>query len=343
MENELTHERLENINFTGQGGEYTKLWFVNLFLSIITLGIYSAWAKVRDTQYIYGHTNVDNHSFRYLASPIQILKGRIIAVIIFALYVGLSSINPLASVVLGLCFLVAMPWLIIQGLRFTLRMTSYRNVRFSFEGTYGGVIVHFILLPIVGFMSMYLAMPWVFQQIHQYMRNNMTYGGKHFEQNSSAAEYYSAVLHVMLYFVIACIVLGIIAAIFGALEFPPAVIAVTLGSLGFFTFCYTTATFQAIIHNHLMKTLDIPGVVSFDANMKILPLSILLLTNMLLLICTVGLAFPVVRIRTLKFISNTTQVSIKPGLEDLVNTIEDEHSAFGEEAAGLFDTDLSII
>lgn len=343
MKNEITDDLNSNVNFTGQSGEYFKLWFVNLFLSIITLGIYSAWAKVRDTQYIYGHMNIDQHSFRYLASPIQILKGRIIAVIIFTLYMLLSNMSPLAGAALALCFLIAMPWLIIQGLRFTLRMTSYRNVRFSFEGTYGGVIVHFILLPIVGVMSMYLAMPWVAQQIQQYMRNNMTYGGKHFEQNSSAGEYYSAVLHVILYIVIACIVLGISAAVLGALEFHPAIIGITIGSLIALTFSYTTATFQAIIHNHLMKTLEIPDVVSFNADMKILPLSILLLTNMLLLVVTLGLAFPIVKIRTLQFISNATQVYIHPGLDELINTVEDEHSAFGEEAAGLFDTDLSII
>ncbi len=101
MENGIANERTSNINFTGKSGEYFKLWFVNMFLSIITLGIYSAWAKVRDTQYLYGHTQVDGQSFRYLASPMQILKGRILAVIIFILYMVLSQINPIISICLG--------------------------------------------------------------------------------------------------------------------------------------------------------------------------------------------------------------------------------------------------
>ena len=44
--------------FTGTGGEYFKIWIVNILLSIVTLGIYSAWAKVRRKQYFYGNTRV---------------------------------------------------------------------------------------------------------------------------------------------------------------------------------------------------------------------------------------------------------------------------------------------
>ena len=33
--------------FTGSGSAYFRIWIVNLLLSLVTLGIYSAWAKVR--------------------------------------------------------------------------------------------------------------------------------------------------------------------------------------------------------------------------------------------------------------------------------------------------------
>lgn len=33
--------------FAGSGSEYFKIWITNLLRSILTLGIYSAWAKVR--------------------------------------------------------------------------------------------------------------------------------------------------------------------------------------------------------------------------------------------------------------------------------------------------------
>jgi uncharacterized membrane protein YjgN (DUF898 family) len=66
------------VEFNGNGFEYFKIWIVNLCLSVITLGIYSAWAKVRRISYFYGNTRIDGHSFSYLADPVKILIGRII-------------------------------------------------------------------------------------------------------------------------------------------------------------------------------------------------------------------------------------------------------------------------
>src|SRR5437016_993839 len=37
--------------FTGTGSEYFRIWVVNLLLTILTFGVFSAWAKVRRLQY----------------------------------------------------------------------------------------------------------------------------------------------------------------------------------------------------------------------------------------------------------------------------------------------------
>ena len=69
------------VQFTASAGEYFRIWIVNLALTILTLGIYSAWAKVRKKRYFYGHTLIEGDSFDYRANPLSILKGRIIAVV----------------------------------------------------------------------------------------------------------------------------------------------------------------------------------------------------------------------------------------------------------------------
>ena len=56
-------------SFTGKASEYFGIWIVNIILSVITLGIYSAWAKVRNKRYFYGNTKLNGSSFSYLASP----------------------------------------------------------------------------------------------------------------------------------------------------------------------------------------------------------------------------------------------------------------------------------
>ena len=37
----------EYFRFHGNGAEYFRIWIVNFLLTLLTLGVYSAWAKVR--------------------------------------------------------------------------------------------------------------------------------------------------------------------------------------------------------------------------------------------------------------------------------------------------------
>ena len=58
----------EQIEFGGTAKGYFGIWIVNLILSIITLGIYSAWAKVRRQTYFKSHTELFGASFGYHAT-----------------------------------------------------------------------------------------------------------------------------------------------------------------------------------------------------------------------------------------------------------------------------------
>ena len=46
----------------------------SIALTIVTLGVYSAWAKVRRLQYFYRHTRLAGAGFDYHGDPIAILK-----------------------------------------------------------------------------------------------------------------------------------------------------------------------------------------------------------------------------------------------------------------------------
>ncbi len=74
------------VRFVGSGSEYFRIWIVNLLLTIVTLGIYSAWAKVRRLKYMYRNTQIADSSFDYHGSPIAILKGRLIALVLLIAY-----------------------------------------------------------------------------------------------------------------------------------------------------------------------------------------------------------------------------------------------------------------
>src|SRR6266849_2239601 len=72
--------------FRGCARDYFRIWAVNLCLTLLTAGIFSAWAKVRKKRYFYSNVTLDGTPFQYLGRPVPILKGRVIAVILFSVY-----------------------------------------------------------------------------------------------------------------------------------------------------------------------------------------------------------------------------------------------------------------
>jgi hypothetical protein len=62
--------------FNGSAAEYFRIWIVNLFFTLITLGVYSAWPKVRKKKYFYGSTRLGGEAFDYLARDFAALLTR---------------------------------------------------------------------------------------------------------------------------------------------------------------------------------------------------------------------------------------------------------------------------
>ncbi len=122
-----------SFEFTGNAYEYFRIWIVNILLTILTLGIYSAWAKVRNHQYFYGNTLVDGSSFEYTASPIQILKGRLLAVAVVIAYQLAGYLSVTAGFIASFIFLLLIPALIVLSLRFRMHYTSWRSITFGFQ------------------------------------------------------------------------------------------------------------------------------------------------------------------------------------------------------------------
>lgn len=344
-------QRASKMVFTGKASEFFGIWIVNLLLSILTLGIYSAWAKVRTNQYFYGHTKIENQPFRYLATPMQILKGRIIAVIIFALFFGLSYLNPLMALILSLVMLFVSPWLVVQSLKFNMRMTSYRNVRLAFHGDYWGAFKYFILLPVLSVFTLYLAMPWALKKIDAYICSNTSFGGEKMQVNTETSTYYIAALVAAAAVFGVMTVLAILGVVLiGAAAFTDSANAQVAGAMGsilvfvgyFIGFTLSGAIYHCMIRNHLFERTKLPGIASFKSKMEVMPYLLLTITNLVAIVLTLGLAYPWAKVRKAAYLASVTSLIIYPRIDSLVDEKQSDTSSFGEEAAGLFDVDVSL-
>ncbi|CAI1522760.1 YjgN family protein [Serratia fonticola] len=155
MENNSSRHQ---IYFRGTGGEYFAIWLVNILLTAITLGIYSAWATVRRRRYFYGNTELNGDRFDYHAQPMQILKGRLLVIGAVILFYILLFINPLLGMVAMLALLALIPWIIIRSWRYNAIMSSYRGVRFNYLCQTGRAYWVLLFCPILLVIGLYAVM-----------------------------------------------------------------------------------------------------------------------------------------------------------------------------------------
>ncbi|ERB65035.1 DUF898 domain-containing protein [Vibrio coralliilyticus OCN008] len=224
------------VEFKGKGGEFFGIWIVNVLLTIITFGIYSAWAKVRTKRYFYGNTYVDNDNFEYHAEPMQILKGRLVAVAVLLVWAVANGFFPAVSVALLLVFYIALPWLLWSNARFDAAMTSYRNVHFSFDSSlkdayvalmgrglgallamaiYIGVVVAVssvsgvaaTVLGIASLVFMAVLYAWVVAGAHKYFSNGYRYGDWKFSAELETGFFFKTYLKAIGLGIVASIVL----------------------------------------------------------------------------------------------------------------------------------------
>ncbi|MEO8162068.1 MAG: YjgN family protein, partial [Arenimonas sp.] len=181
--------------FRGNGSEFFGIWIVNLVLTVLTLGIYSAWAKVRTERYMYANTRLAGAPFEYLADPIRILKGRLIAYAVLIVFVVAAKLQQFWIVVpIYLALLVLFPYLIHLSLRFRARYSAWRGLRFGFDGRPGQAYTAFMLYPLVAAVTMYLMVPWMVKEQQAYTVKNHHFGGKRFEFGGALGVYYKPFL-----------------------------------------------------------------------------------------------------------------------------------------------------
>ena len=119
---------MKEIEFKGKAMEYFGIWLANILLTVITIGIFSAWAKVRRLKYFFNNTKILEDSFAYHATGWQILKGRIIALVAILILGAGSAYIPGFSFISFLIIFFLLPFIINSSLKFNARMVSYRNV-----------------------------------------------------------------------------------------------------------------------------------------------------------------------------------------------------------------------
>jgi uncharacterized membrane protein YjgN (DUF898 family) len=383
---------IQSFEFTGNGGEFFRIWIVNLILSILTLGIYSAWAKVRTNRYFYGNTQVDNSGFEYHAKPLAILKGRLIAVALLLIYVLIGQLFPAAGMAFVLLLLLATPWVLWKSMQFNARMSSYRNVRFGFNGTLNdaykyllyiplmplltavlaGIVLYFVTgnaepgayvpLVVTAFLVTYLMFPFLQKAITTYYIGNHRYGQGMLHVDLSAKKYYLIYLCMFGWSILifaGILLTAAVAMYFSGMNFAamlpaaegevpvmamaPLIAATVFMYIGMlFAGVWIKAYVKAHVRNHVFSNTQLDNVLKLDSTITTGRLFRFYLVNILLMIFTLGFAYPWIKVRIARIMANTTEAHMTGSLDQYVSLQQSKQSAIGDEIGEAFDVDANL-
>jgi len=340
-----TSERVIRPEFTGSAGEYFRIWIVNLFFTLITLGIYSAWAKVRKKRYFYGSTRLDGDTFDYFASPKTILKGRIIAFVVFVLYAFAAELYPSSGYAFWGAFLLILPWLVMRSLMFNARNSAYRGLRFDFAATPREAVRVYIGMPIVVGLTLGLAFPWFMARQKAFVLAHHALGTTRFGCDVSVREFFGiyilgAIIMFALFFPIAGLMGFAVAS-----EALPERIAwagfVIPAILMYGSYAVVYAFIQARTTNLLWNGAHGPGF-RFSSTLRAAKLARLYIGNVLAIAATAGLLIPWAVVRTLRYRLENLAMHVRDETPHEANPSLERVGATGQELGDIFNLDLGI-
>ncbi len=329
------------IEFRGTASEYFKIWIVNTCLSLVTLGIYSAWAKVRTRRYFLGNTYVHGSAFDYHGDPKKILIGRMIMAIGFFLYAYGPKISKMAVFVTLPLFWVLFPWILVRANIFNFSNTSYRNIRFGFKKDYKGCYKDLGWASVVSLVTMGFGFPFFSFSFNKFRMSRARYGSQFFDFNSKPGPFFRAYYGAVgIYF--ASVIVGAIVSMFTKIIGVPWVISISFVIPFAFGACFAAAFLRTQILNTVLSATKLSGV-TFTSTVDVFELAIIYITNIVACIFTLGLMLPWSMIRVQKYkYSNIYVNASEETLNNFVAGASQNVSGTADAAIDFWDIDLGL-
>ncbi|MCI0370965.1 MAG: DUF898 domain-containing protein [candidate division NC10 bacterium] len=311
--------RIRRLSFHGAGGSLFGIHIVNIFLTIITLGIYSFWGRVRVRNYLLSETEFEGDRFAYHGTGRELLNGYLKAMLVFGIPLALLNFVPdlldlgvvvkaVAAVLAYGIIMVFVPLAMVGARRYRLSRTSWRGIRFSFRGRVADFMKLFVRGALLTPVTLGLYYPFFDTRRYAFMTSHSHLGNRKFDFDGSGRDLFGSFVLALLLF---------------------------LPTLGLYWFWFL-AKKQRYFWDHTSC-----GVARFHSTVTGGRLLLLRLGNLLLLVVTLGLGWPWVLVRNARFACAYLTLE---GPLDLAGIQQEAQvaTATGEGLAGFLDVDFAL-
>ena len=305
--------------FMGSGGALFGIHVVNVLLTLLTLGVYFFWAKVKVRAYLFSQTDFEADRFAYHGTGREMFVGFLKALVFFFIPITLLSMLPeligaslpvryvanLVSYVLASLFV---PMAMIGARRYRLSRTSWRGIRFSLRAKTWDFVRLWSWNTFVVALTLGLYYPIYIVRRHDFLTRHMWFGSQRFGFDGRGRDLFWPFLGMIVLF------------------------PFTLG-LSWFGFAAKKARYFAA-HTTF-------GDARFQSTVGALPLAWLTMSNIVVLVLTLGLAWPWLSIRSLRFVYRNLSLNGPLSLDAITQQAQTV-TATGEGLAGFLDADLGL-
>ena len=354
-----TTDQVENtipVSFHGTAGSYFKLFISNLLLTIVTLGVYSAWARVRTRRYFMGHTYLGEHNIDFDASPLSILVARLIIV---AVLLGLSLLAVISDLtwhdfpLTYLALVVLLPVALVRGRAFVARHTIHRTVRFQFRreyfssmmlfAGYGWAIVPLLYYGLraeeVGSQLAYapqiflfsllaiILFPLLISMDHRIQIGQLQFGKLEFKYEGGWMRYYGAYIMALIWWIVYVIPLNTVAFFLTYLSLESLLFMFVLSIIsGIIFLALLRARLTALFWDSIR--MGEGGLVKSSLIWR--EYAHILMENYVLILFSLGLLYPWARVRAYRYISKHLTLVFDPATAQIMAADEDISPLAGE-------------
>lgn len=366
----------ETISFQGKGREYFGIWAVNTMLIMLTLTLYWPFARARRMAYFQGNTFVGEDPLGFHGDPWKMFRG-------YLLMVGFGVVNWVVSTffhewawIMIFAFSLFWPALWRASLQFRLRNTSWRGVRFNFEGSLKQAYV--VMLPFFvpamvlslvspqvdseghlapGALSRFgvgvgatvllslIVLPYCFSRLKTYQHGNYRFAQETTRLKVGAGAFYKLISQSTL-------ILGLILCVsFGGWYLSIRgfkLSSIYLSSAFFFFVSYFVLPavvggfYSARLQNVLWRNTE-SAHIRFQSQLRAFSLIKLNLVNIFLVMITLGFYWPYARIAAAKLRLEALSVEIDSEVfDELSDDISGPKGVVGDAAGDFFGIDLGL-
>ncbi len=304
------------LSFRGDGGALFGIYIVNLLLSVLTLGVYYFWGKVKVRQYLYSQSEFEGDRFAFHGTGKELFfgwsKAFLGVVVFFGVMIGIQSVweGPTGETLSTLFFygslMILVPVVVVGSRRYRLSRTSWRGIRFSFRGRTKELIRIFARDAILTGITFGIYYPWLLTNMRKFLSSHSYFGNTSFDYEGDGGELFR--IHLV-----------------GGL--------LTMLTFGLYWFWFTAEKQRYYWQHTSFGTARLNSTIT---GWKLLELKVV---NWFLLIVTLGLAYPWVWVRETEFL--ITHLSVEGPL-DLASIQQEAQaaSATGEGMAEFLETDF---